>query len=76
MPRPRKDGTLQLGLPLMTQSEKVEARAYFEASTGRHLGRHRRRRDQLGINDKPRGRIAEAEARGRDKASRHLPVSE
>lgn len=64
MPRPRKDGSLQLMLPLMSAAEKVEQRAYYEARTGQPLGRHRRRRALLGQADKPRGKLAEAVAAG------------
>lgn len=68
MPRPRKDGSLQLTLPLLTASEKVERRAYFEAVSGQPLGRHRRRRMERGEFDKPRGKILVAVLSGINKA--------
>lgn len=71
MPRPRKDGTMQLALPLLDRTEVVERRAYWEAQHGHQLGRHRRRRYELGHGDKgTHGKIAAAVAAGVAKASR------
>jgi len=60
VPRPRKDGTLQRELPLLTWAEKVERRAYYELTRGKPLGRHRRRRQEKGEFDKPRGQYLAA----------------
>jgi hypothetical protein len=62
---------MQLALPLMERAEIVERRAYFEAKTGDYLGRHRRRRYELGQGDKlTHAKTAAAVQAGINKANR------